>query len=271
MKTLYLTLPFQSVFSITTDCPELTQSLSVQYGAYLKLDIDRQIDFHISIIKTNNKYCFITHNGSHLTEHPIYDTHRFIFENNVYHPSVFALHGAALEWQGQGYLFLAPTTGGKTTLTAFLSEQGFGYLTDDCILLRRSDFYIHPNTTPLHLRAGGLEILKQYNITLSHKQPIKDNNCFRRWIYTPLHCIHTPTPLKSIYFIKRNNIENQCIPMNATEKIAELMKSPITQYPINKEYIQFISRLSKVDCFRLHYKDMKYVKELIQYGTKHIT
>ena len=58
-----------------------------------------------------------------------------IFDNTNYDRRIFALHGAAVEWKGKGYLFLAATASGKTTLASYLTSQGFGYITDDCILL----------------------------------------------------------------------------------------------------------------------------------------
>ena len=84
-----------------------------------------------------------------------------ISNNTEYDNSIFALHGAAVEWNGKAILFLASTTSGKSTLTSYLTKNGFGYITDDCILLDRTSCDIHPYSTPIYLRDGGLEILKR--------------------------------------------------------------------------------------------------------------
>lgn len=83
-----------------------------------------------------------------------------IFDNTNYDRRIFALHGAAVEWKGKGYLFLAATASGKTTLASYLTSQGFGYITDDCILLDCVDFQVYPCHTLLHLRDGGVDVLK---------------------------------------------------------------------------------------------------------------
>ena len=52
--------------------------------------------------------------------------------------------------------------------------------------------------------------------------------------------------------------------MTTTEKLAELLHSPITPYPITSEYLKLLSRLAKEDCVRLKYSDMAYAAEVIQ-------
>ena len=49
------------------------------------------------------------------------------------------------------------------------------------------------------------------------------------------------------------------------------MKAPITQYAVNGEYLQFLSRLAKTNCFRLKYCDMNYVKELLTHDPRFAT
>ena len=71
---------------------------------------------------------------------------QYLFDNNRYDNSVLALHGAAVEYGGRAYLFLASSTAGKTTLCAYLLSLGFGFVTEDCILVDRSTFDIHPCT-----------------------------------------------------------------------------------------------------------------------------
>lgn len=174
---------------------------------------------------------------------------------------IHLLHGAAIEWQRRAYVFLAPTTSGKTTLASYLTSNGFGYITDDCILLDKTNFYIHPNTTPIHLRNGGLDILKQYNAEPMHVKHINE-----RYVYTPNNCITDALPISKIYFIKRTENENKVVQMNTITRITELMKSPIQEYQVTSEYIKFISHLAKFDCQYLLYSDMNYVAEVIKNG-----
>lgn len=61
------------------------------------------------------------------------------------HRGLFALHAGCLEHDGAGYLFVADSDNGKSTLACSLMRQGWRYLSDDSIFLRR--------------RAHGLEAL----------------------------------------------------------------------------------------------------------------
>ena len=107
-----------------------------------------------------------------------------IFDNTNYDRRIFALHGAAVEWKGKGYLFLAATASGKTTLASYLTSQGFGYITDDCILLDRVDFQVYPCHTLLHLRDGGVDVLKLSFLSAQAGVPIpKILDVYKRQIY----------------------------------------------------------------------------------------
>lgn len=264
METVYIKLPFQSIFSVSTDSPELLYPLSLQYGDYLKTTSAQDPDFKLSVTAKGSDYWIETAQEGYLSHYPITEIDRFMFEHTVYDPHIFAMHGAAVEWQERCFLFLAPTTAGKTTLTAFLNAHGFGYLTDDCILLDRGDFRIHPCITPLHLRDGGVEILRECGALPPHLERLELSPPLHRWVFKASRCIREPLPLEEIYFIQRDKYLNQCIPMSTTEKMTELMKAPITPYPLNGEYLHFLSRLTKINCFHLIYQDMNYIKEILR-------
>lgn len=55
------------------------------------------------------------------------------------HRGLFALHAACLEHHGAGYLFVADSDNGKSTLACSLMRQGWRYLSDDSIFLRRRE------------------------------------------------------------------------------------------------------------------------------------
>jgi serine kinase of HPr protein (carbohydrate metabolism regulator) len=136
--------------------------LCLKYGKYIN-EGNQKSDHEIYAIKEGGIFIIQTDKGIYTTDFPLQKIDSFIFENSRFDESVFALHGAAVEYDGRAYLLLASTHGGKTTLTSFLTSRGFGYITDDCVLLDRNDFKIYPNNTPIHLRDGGLEVLKKYN------------------------------------------------------------------------------------------------------------
>ena len=163
MTTLFYHAPFQSAFAIETDCNLLTKQLYLKYGKYISTN-KAHTDYHIVITKEKKNYLFQAETFAQNCSNPLIELDRFFFENTIYDPQILALHGGAIEWQNKCFIFLAPTTAGKTTLIAYLTNFGLGYITDDCILLDRSEMTVHPYATPMHLRDGGLSVLKEHGI-----------------------------------------------------------------------------------------------------------
>lgn len=69
-------------------------------------------------------------------------------------------HGASLVFDGQGILFAAAAGSGKTTLTASLLGEGYGFLTDELTAIdgcgRMEGF-----ARPLNIKAGSLDLLRR--------------------------------------------------------------------------------------------------------------
>lgn len=265
MTTVVLRRPYQTVFVIQTNCEKLLYLLRLQYGRYLCDGEDRG-GSTITVVKRGASYRIDFEGEAIETDCPLEKIDSILFEHTRFDDRIFAMHGAAVEWQGQAQLFLAATTSGKTTLAAYLTSQKFGYITDDCILLHKDSLLVTPFSTPLHLREGGLEVLRRYRAAPENPL-LLDDPVIRRYIHTPENCVTEPLPLGRIFFITRTEQENQVIPMSGNEKMAALMKSPVTDYPLTGEYVRFLSRLAQTaECRRLHYSDMAYVTEVIRHG-----
>ena len=250
---------------IRTNCENLVCSLRLQYGRYL-CEGEEADGSTITVVKHEASYRIDFAGKIIEADCPLEKIDSILFEHTRFDDWIFAIHGAAVEWQGQAYLFLAATTSGKTTLAAYLTSQEFGYITDDCILLDRTSLLVTPFSTPLHLREGGLEVLRRYRAA-PDKPTLLDDPVIRRYIHTPENCVTEPLPLGRIFFIARTEQENRLVPMSGNEKMAALMKSPITNYPLTGEYVRFLSRLAQsADCRRLYYSDMAYVAEVIRHG-----
>lgn len=262
MNAFYVVAPFQSSFSISTNCDTIKNILYLQYGCYVTQS-PRPVDFSFSIFFDGNRYMLTTPKDSHYTKYPVYEMECYLFENKSYSSEFLALHGAAVEWRNQAYLFLAPSAAGKTTLTCYLINQGFGYITEDCILLRKSDFHVFPYTAPIQLRHGSLKVLGQHNSCPEDLKILANPSGKKRYVFFPNNCIRKPLPLSTIYFIQRTDGEDCQIKLNGGECMLALMHSSITSYEFSTDYFRTLSQLAKNNCFRLCYSSMNYVKNLI--------
>lgn len=264
MKTITITPPLQTSFQITTNSEALIHLLKLKYGDYATAHCTGGAKC-ISAILTDGIYEVAFDGQTVRDSSGAFAVDEIIANNTEYDSSVFALHGGAVEWQGRAYLFLASTTSGKSTLTSFLAHSGFGYITDDCILLDRTSFAVYPFHTPIHLRDGGLAVLKQCGAAPG-KLEIIDDEKFTRYVYTPENCAEHPAALDKIFFINRTEGENSLSAMDTTSRMTALMKAPITPYAVSPDYLKFLSRLSAQGCLQLNYCDMNYVAEVIKNG-----
>ena len=265
MKNLIYKVPFQTEFLIYTENDSLINLLKLKYGSYINHFEDKTqnpVPNKITVKEASNEFT-VEYNGTiSKTKYPLEKIDEIVCDNTPFDSSVLALHGCAVEYNNKAFLFLGATTSGKTTLAAYLSGKGFGYITDDCILLDKTNLSIYPYTTPIHLREGGLAILNGCEMA-PEKFALLDDGLNKRYVWTPENCILKPLPIVYIYFITRNTTKNQVIPMNFQQRMEYLMKSPIRNYDINSDYIRLISKLAGLNCGILQYKDLSYVTEVI--------
>lgn len=264
MLNLNINLPKQTQFTVKTDCGILSNSLRLKYGIYVN-ENGTDGDNVILAVKGDKEYRVRFKDELLYTEYPLKVIDDIMYERREYDDGIYAIHGGAVEYDGGAYIFAAATTSGKTTLTSYLTSKGFGYVTDDCILLDRQSFTVYPFTTPVHLREGGYNVLKRLGCTPTDTK-LLDDVSMMRYVYTPESSVSTPLPLKKIFFITRTENENRVDFMSTTERMTELMKSPIREYRLDGEYLEFISRLAKVPCERVYYADMEFVAEVIRHG-----
>lgn len=90
---------------------------------------------------------------------PIQFLENLLYASLIPEDDVLALHGAAVAKDGRATLLLASTTSGKSTLTAFLWQAGYEYITDDEIFISCKDIQLKPVRKNLSLRQGGYDLL----------------------------------------------------------------------------------------------------------------
>ena len=176
---------------------------------------------------------------------------------------VIAFHASAVECGGKAYVFLARSGAGKTTLCAYLTAHGFGYITEDCVLIDRETLRVYPYTAPLRLRPGGITALEAAGVCLPPLKRMLEGELFR-YIYEPDNPVEKPLELGGIYFILRTLNMNAAIDMTGTTKMHQLMLSPMIPYPVDGEFLRLMTKIGSVPCRNLVYKDMNYAAEVLE-------
>lgn len=255
-------LPFSTAFTVHTDLNIVIKLLSLYYGHYF-VSSNYTHALQLKIASNNHGGYRIEFNGQIYNEQYFMKTvSHLIYQNTVYSDEIIALHGAAVELNESAYVFLAPTTGGKSTLCSFLVNKDCGYITDDCVLIDRTNMCIHPCTKPLHIRPSSFKILLDNGIEFNKHGFLNDGET-RRYVYTPEIRVGKPLPIKRIYFLSRNMEKNEIIPITFVERSMLFLKSSMT-VNFNVNYLNAISKVSKLPCYHLFYKDMDFVYDCIK-------
>lgn len=84
-------------------------------------------------------------------DHLMQDVIHHLIRNNR---SGYALHAAAVEYQGVGIVLPAASGAGKSTLCAWLVANGFGYLTDELTVVDARSGELHCLARPITIKAG---------------------------------------------------------------------------------------------------------------------
>lgn len=262
MKIKYISRPYHKPnIKIISNCNDVIAMLSLQYRKYIS-DIECNQYITIQITESNENY-IISHDDNEITtDYPLDSVIEIIADCTTYYSNILPLHGASVERNGIAYAFLASTTSGKTTLTSYLINNGYNYITDDSILLDKDTKVIYPYNCPISLRKGGLDVLNKCGI-YPNVAPLINRQIESRYIYNPDNVVVKPVPLEQIYFIKLGS-HNEISNMSVSDIMMTLMKSPMMPLDMSVEYIKLLSEISKQYGKRLIYKDMDFVLKVLE-------
>ena len=261
--TLTITRPYHHPdYKIITESKHISKTLYLQFGKYIT-ERDSKIKNIIIITETSDSYYEVEYNSKTVTTNrPLAELENILYENTTYDKKVITLHGAAVEKDGKAYVFLARTTTGKTTLAAYLNLSGCGYVTEDCVLIDRATAAVYPYACPVHLRAGGVEVLKKHNVELPELKVLHDP-IGDRYVYSPENVVTSCTPLEGIYFIERSDKINRIEKISPQAAAVSLMKSSLSANRPDADYVKAIMCIANANCYSLTYCDMKYVLDII--------
>lgn len=250
-------------FSVATNAEKVVDYVKNYYGMYVieVKEIDNQNIIYIeSDVETRYK---IIYKENNVVDYSILkNISKILYKYSKFFNDVIPLHGVGIEHLGKAHIFLAPTTGGKTTLTSYLINKGLGYISDDCILLNKEDGYIVPYTTPIHLRIGGFEALKKIG-----EQPKEythvDDGYVSRLVYTPNNLVVNPLPIKRIYYLDRTSNMNKINKRSFYQNFNTALISQMVLTDINSSNTQCFAHFAQNEFIHICYNDFEYVYDYI--------
>lgn len=247
-------------FIVSFDDFQLMDMFAKAHAGITSITAPKSNDVHIHVTSVGSHYLVQYNDQLIETDLPIQIVQSIIFEETVYHPSLFPLHGGAIEADGQAHLFLAPTHAGKTTLIAYLTQKGYPYINDDHILIHMDTLKVVSRTTPIHLRPESVPILKQHGCYINGNVIQIEN--IHRIVYMPKNVVSTELPVGSIFFIERNQTENFCQNIKKEEAVRLLMEELLSPKANDGNRLKCAIQLAP-KCKRLVYSDLQYIDDLL--------
>ena len=112
-KTLYLSAPYQTAYSITTDNSDLEKLLRMRYGKYLTDESEDGRQYR-SVVISKYRRAFNMQCGEKLyrTRVPLRAFDSYMLKTVEFDDKVIAFHASAVECGGKAYVFLARSGAG---------------------------------------------------------------------------------------------------------------------------------------------------------------
>lgn len=175
--------------------------------------------------------------------------------------NILTLHAASVTHNASAYIFAASTGSGKTTLTAYLSESGCGYISDDETRIDMTSLRVHSDPKPLHLREESIPVLRNCGIDIT--VPVTVTEAFRRIVYLPDSFAYGDFPIGELFFIRRDKSENSCESVKPVEAVQLIIQNLISPDVDMSACLRCAIKLAP-KCHKLVYSDMRYVKEALK-------
>jgi len=166
------------------------------------------------------------------------------------------LHGACLVKDDEIIFLIAPSGGGKTTLSLGLLSQGFSALTDDVIVIAKENFAIQPfprcpkirSTAIEHLRVLGFDLLREAELVGRYVILPEEN-----WINSEIEAL---TARKTFFILSHHECLKELKELDAAETMIELARYSNFLYQDNRELSLLKKFLNNANTYKLPISDL---------------
>lgn len=269
--------PFGKVINICSDEKLIIEGLSKLYSNFLVYNLSKKEMHEKYEIKC---YYFaggieyqVLFNGKYVLTAKSTDELLSSLDAEILHKKIqiksnyWAIHAGAVLGSKGAILFVANTGSGKSTITAYLTLQGFTYLTDDLAIIDRTNLNIVACPFSIKLRKPVIEKYPFFKNLVDCNHRLLWNT-EQRWIfpcYPPLDWRNKSSPINAIIFVEFDeNSDNTIIRLN---KLATLQRLLVNSFFIqDMELNRFMgwTLANTVPSYCLIYQDLEIARELIE-------
>lgn len=203
-------------------------------------------------LKEENEHFDLTENDLIFLLYDLIEKHLTML--NLQNYSIF--HGAALGMNDLSIGMVATTRTGKSTLAAYMADNGYDYLSDDNIIVNRSNHTVFPFLLPISLRSmdllgsdyEGKIVYQGFNQYRNEYNYLIVPNCSKNYLKLP--------KLKAIIFL----IRGRSLKLEKLAKSASyinLLNNIKFSKDIDSEIRNMVAFSNGIDCYNLFYNDLE--------------
>lgn len=138
--------------------------------------------------------------------------------------NILPLHGSSIEIDGEGVVFVGPSSIGKSTIAGGFLKRGYPLLSDDVCAIKAEnggDPHIIPGFPRLKLWADALKKLEKTREGLNR---VRLDQAFEKYFVPFDDGCHRPTPVRSVFVLETTNTDKfEVVPLERGDKIDPIL------------------------------------------------
>jgi hypothetical protein len=174
------------------------------------------------------------------------------------------MHAGVVAMNGMAAVIAAPSSSGKSTLTAYLVAHGYDYLSDDLAPLLAQDDALAPFPLPISVKPGAAPVLAPFYSALDG-----DARGRTQFLVQDTSFLAPARPAKALIFTKYAcGAATHFQRLSVQEALARLLRDRVyLGYPIEDAALRnFIGWLRRIDRYELIYCDLEEAEDCISHA-----
>lgn len=270
-RELYITIP-HTLYSVRlrSNSAKFLKNMQHIYIPYIfaegTFDVDIHADFRdrVLLVSSSNDCCLTQ---QLLNKYDAVGQVCTLFQSLQYTEIPWNLyHGTALHIKEKTFVFLGESGVGKTTAIAYLTEMQKEsiYITEDILIIDCKNNCIIPYPRPIHLREGGLRILREiYHIPMTNVQRVTFHN-YKRYI------LNKKTPDCKLYPVdcyiqlsRKQYTKGYCMEKTVDDKVKTFTSNCYLPYNVRNNITCSVMLSGKAELWEIQYSDLADLCDMI--------
>lgn len=168
---------------------------------------------------------------------------------SVRHLDYLQLHSATVSYKGQGVIFAAKSSCGKSTLAAGLISRGWQYFSDEFALIDRQTGYLEPFPKAICVKTGSFDIMREMGLPLwrnhHYATPFKGPVGYITPADINDDVVSPPCPVKSIILPQYTPGQApRLTKLSRAETLIEMAELAFNRHAFGESSIELLSRIT---------------------------